>query len=480
MGVRRSVVQTVRLGLGEKLGRMGLGYYQAWVFVVAMGMGVVDPCAADLFNPTQVRMLLSGLGAVAMVAAMFVEHSLDVLGKGRWLVCLAGCASAMGTLLFCQSFEPYRSWFLCVAGTVLISIGNALLVLAWIDYLSSVARSEQLCCILATWLTAGMIGCAVSFCPLWARQVLAVALPMLCAVTFMLTTERACRPPEPQGPPLLLDGQPWRVPLTRVLAACLCVSFALGAARTLPRFTTVMRDPLIYLLVAACVAVLMAVSKVTADKTPMTVAVYRFCLPVLTVSYLVLPFVPQGMFEPAVALLLSASFLFEMLAWLVCPLVVVLRRDHGGIYLFGWGATAIHVGSLLGFVAGDVVAGSLDDATRLQATCLVSGCILVLVMAYVLREQGLADLFAFTKPPVDGAVSATDASRVLATCSELSGEFGLSGREEQILALLAQGRSIPYVSDALGISTSTAKTHARHIYQKIGVHTKQELLDLFV
>ncbi|MBR2835633.1 MAG: hypothetical protein IKE43_08010 [Coriobacteriales bacterium] len=31
----------------------------------------------------------------------------------------------------------------------------------------------------------------------------------------------------------------------------------------------------------------------------------------------------------------------------------------------------------------------------------------------------------------------------------------------------------------LGISTSTANTHIRHIYQKLSIHTKQELFDLF-
>lgn len=468
-----------RLRLGEKIGYVGLGCYQVWEFVVVMGLGVVDSQDAGVFNLTQVRMLLSGLGAAALIVAMFVEHSLDMLGRGRWLVCLAGCATSMGTLLFCQSFSPYQNWSLCVFGIVLVSVGNALLVLAWIDHLSSLSGTSQLRCILVTWLVAGVLSSAVSLGPLWVRQAAAAGMPLMCAVSFMLATERSGCSKEPESLPLLLDGRTWYGSLTRVLIACLCVSFALGASRALPRLTAVMRDPLIYLFVALCVAALMVLPKITTDKTPVAVAVYRLCLPVMTVSYLVLPFVPPSLFGPVVTALLSSSFLFEMLMWLVCPLVVIVRGDRGGLYLFGWGVAAIHVGSLLGLVVGDGLAAILDDAARLQATCLVSACALILVMSYVLREQGIVDLLGAPEPSVP-ADAGEKVPGVVDTCDELSREFGLSSREGQILVFLAQGRSIPYIADTLGISISTAKTHTRHIYQKIGVHTKQELLDLFL
>ena len=44
--------------------------------------------------------------------------------------------------------------------------------------------------------------------------------------------------------------------------------------------------------------------------------------------------------------------------------------------------------------------------------------------------------------------------------------------------MLAQGRSQPYIRDALVLSKNTVSTHARHIYSKLEVHSKQELLDL--
>ncbi|MGV8083063.1 MAG: helix-turn-helix transcriptional regulator [Coriobacteriia bacterium] len=59
----------------------------------------------------------------------------------------------------------------------------------------------------------------------------------------------------------------------------------------------------------------------------------------------------------------------------------------------------------------------------------------------------------------------------------LSERYGLSKRESEILALLIVGRGIPYISDTLHLSQNTVKTHVKRIYQKLGVHSKESLLD---
>ena len=44
--------------------------------------------------------------------------------------------------------------------------------------------------------------------------------------------------------------------------------------------------------------------------------------------------------------------------------------------------------------------------------------------------------------------------------------------------LLAAGRSAPFIAETLYVETSTAKSHIARIYSKLGVHTRQELLNL--
>ena len=55
---------------------------------------------------------------------------------------------------------------------------------------------------------------------------------------------------------------------------------------------------------------------------------------------------------------------------------------------------------------------------------------------------------------------------------------GLTERETEILALYAGGRSAVRIAEELFLSNYTVKTHLRRCYAKLGIHSRQELLDL--
>lgn len=61
---------------------------------------------------------------------------------------------------------------------------------------------------------------------------------------------------------------------------------------------------------------------------------------------------------------------------------------------------------------------------------------------------------------------------------DLSEQCGLTPREKDVLALLAQGRDYAEMEGELFVSHNTLKTHVHHIYAKTGVHSRQELLEL--
>jgi DNA-binding CsgD family transcriptional regulator len=46
------------------------------------------------------------------------------------------------------------------------------------------------------------------------------------------------------------------------------------------------------------------------------------------------------------------------------------------------------------------------------------------------------------------------------------------------MMLLAKGRNLPYVQEQLLLSKGTASTHRQHIYQKLDIHSQQELIEL--
>lgn len=62
--------------------------------------------------------------------------------------------------------------------------------------------------------------------------------------------------------------------------------------------------------------------------------------------------------------------------------------------------------------------------------------------------------------------------------SELAQAYDLTAREREVLARLARGLSITEMASDLSISENTVKTHVKRIYGKLGVHSKQEVIDL--
>jgi DNA-binding NarL/FixJ family response regulator len=76
------------------------------------------------------------------------------------------------------------------------------------------------------------------------------------------------------------------------------------------------------------------------------------------------------------------------------------------------------------------------------------------------------------------------ASRGLQLASRSRGPAGelhpggqlLTPREAEVLSLLQQGRTNPQIALALHVGVETVRTHARHIYRKLGVSSRRELV----
>ena len=49
-------------------------------------------------------------------------------------------------------------------------------------------------------------------------------------------------------------------------------------------------------------------------------------------------------------------------------------------------------------------------------------------------------------------------------------------REEEIVKLVARGRSTRQISVALFISEHTVQNHLRSVFEKVGVHSRRELI----
>lgn len=53
----------------------------------------------------------------------------------------------------------------------------------------------------------------------------------------------------------------------------------------------------------------------------------------------------------------------------------------------------------------------------------------------------------------------------------------LSAREREIADLYSRGLSARRVAERCGISARTVETHVRHVYEKLGLHGRDELIE---
>ena len=60
------------------------------------------------------------------------------------------------------------------------------------------------------------------------------------------------------------------------------------------------------------------------------------------------------------------------------------------------------------------------------------------------------------------------------TGARLSGAMGLSERERDVLALMADGKTNPEIGEALHLSRHTVKEHSSAVYRKLGVRNRTE------
>lgn len=138
------------------------------------------------------------------------------------------------------------------------------------------------------------------------------------------------------------------------------------------------------------------------------------------------------------------------------------------------GAMAIWASALLaGILLGGVLMSEIGFGTVsivLTAASLLYGAVLCLGLSVRQRDR---ERFVVVRSTLDMERIARLQARALAD------ELGsLTPREAEILPYLLQHESLDEVAERLGISRNTVKTHVAHLYEKAGVSTRAQLVDL--
>ena len=149
-----------------------------------------------------------------------------------------------------------------------------------------------------------------------------------------------------------------------------------------------------------------------------------------------------------------------------------LRRPAASL----WPHT-VCAGKALGVAAALVILASASPLGSDTALAFAMAIATVVAMLSCERAAALLSPQTPDRQPCEAQLAANLESILSQQARVAARAYGLSNREEEVLAFLLAGRSRPYIRDALAVSLNTINTHVRRIYAKMDVHSYQELID---
>ncbi len=429
------------------------------------------------------------LVTVTMVARFFADCAMVALGRRVTSLAshpLAAVAAAgaltFGTLFVtCAANGWIDSFALLVVGSVLCGVGIEAFWLLWSELFVSMEFGRVKAVIMAKIGIDAVCALALHAVPIDVAFVLLVAVPVVCLVGFLRAWRRRGR-----DDVAAVWARPWRTILFKqfapigIGAALLCFGFSFSQSGFQDALSGVDNSYALGIQVSilgrfVTFAVMGVALRFMRDCH--FEVLFRVSILVAAVGFLslILPF--EGRFACFSVAVIVASFVSEN-AMTLLAVYAAKHATNSPVRILACGQLALRAGGLCGVAAGNALAVAVAAGVHMDVLAyLVSLEVLLLTFAgmYFIREQSVNRLL-WEVVPAEGDQAGPDATSCKATL--LADAFGLTQREREVLALLLKGRSIPYIKETLYISTNTAKTHVRHIYQKVGVHERQELLTL--
>jgi DNA-binding CsgD family transcriptional regulator len=140
------------------------------------------------------------------------------------------------------------------------------------------------------------------------------------------------------------------------------------------------------------------------------------------------------------------------------------------------------IACLVPSMAAKVVLSLTQAVSRQLPGGIPGGVILVGMYAIVLLMTALFALLCVRSlagrgDRGDAAADSGDGGRRRA-CEDVASSYGLSNRERDVLYYLSQGYSAQRTCEALSLSAGTVNSYSSSLYRKLGIHSKQELIDL--
>lgn len=193
---------------------------------------------------------------------------------------------------------------------------------------------------------------------------------------------------------------------------------------------------------------------------------------VTSFAFLVLPLL-LPLSPRAAVFLMSVAWAAQILILIIVPVRMLEQLPVSVLSVIVSGSFPVGVGVVLSSLIAGIVVGvsngsgiGLSAITALACLCLVCSALLMPAGPFDARALGIREHLR-AEDPIE---------HLSLRCDEVARKEGLTSREREVMFLLVQGLSRRRVAEALTVSEQTVKTHAKHIYEKLEVHSLREMV----
>jgi DNA-binding CsgD family transcriptional regulator len=397
--------------------------------------------------------------------------------------------SVLGTALT-QTSLGGAQLALAIIGSALYGLATPWFSIAWGLLYRVVSKREVLPLTAATFVIATFGSYLASLLPQPAIALVGV-VSMGCSFGFAIACHARQGDAEPAGAPPSRHGA-YRVIPTKTVVGLAGVLFVYAAGRSIifldPAYSYDMHIPML----ATAVAFLVGLFFLQSARLNLN-AVYRMAIVAVAVASVLVALSLANHLRFASALAAMSIILIEIATWI---LMVGYARPNPilAVAVFGLGRGIIHLGSALG------EAGGLFLIDLPMPYLIIAVVVSILAAGFFFKDSDMAvgagqgsEGRAAADDADDAADDAQGAQAAAGSPKSPTGRaatlnraallavkraHGLSQREVDIVELWATGYSSAHIERELVISKSTVKTHVKHIYEKTGVHSKAELINL--
>ncbi len=209
-----------------------------------------------------------------------------------------------------------------------------------------------------------------------------------------------------------------------------------------------------------------------------TLAVFAFAMILLSVYYCLPIMSTQKSFPISFSLILALGSAVLLSVVFLCLETATRERNEGSLFWLLGACTIMAIGALGGTFLAYLLIGQLETLAYISQVLSFLPALIIFALAGCLFFYRKELLFLIKPPQDEPTLKKLDTSLMDDRCRFFAQKYKLTKREAEVLRLISQGRNIPGIADSLVVSQATAKTHALHIYKKVGVSSRQELIDL--